>query len=308
MSQFTVRPRSHASVQDWIAAEKGYFESEGLTDINFIQHQTDLAPVSANDLPEQKTGAYNAAVKGPDKSENPDERSNVNTFCHWAVNMAVGGSHGRMWGHAYSWTVSGIYVPADSPIEKPEDLADVPIAVGKLSGSHFSTVLALEKYLSPEQINLQFVGLPNLRLGLLLEGKVQAANGLGAPCYVLEQNGFRKIIDNSFIQGFLISGDVSVETTEAYFRALRRAQQDIDLDPEPYKSYVMNYSVPKDLRQHVKSVPALGIPTRIVFEEYTREMYEETRAWMDGHAFFTDEEKAGSTTRFDDAMLLAAAE
>ena len=307
MAQLKVRPRSHASLQDWVAAEKGYFEDEGLADVGFVRHQTDLSAVTegGDQLPVQTSGAYEAAQADPSKNENPDEATNVNTFCHWAVNMAVAGNHGRMWAHAYSWTVSGIYVPADSPVEKPEDLADVPIAVGRNSGSHFSTVLALEKYLAPEQINLQFVGLPNLRLGLLLEGKVQAGNGLGAPCFLLEQNGFRKIIDNSFIQGFLISGDVPVEQTTAYFRALKRAQQDIDLDPEPYKPLMLEHSIAPEFHNYVKNLAGMGIPTRIVFEDYTKEMYDDTRHWMDAHDFFAEEDQANATTRFEDAMMAA---
>lgn len=303
MTELRVRPRSHASVQDWIAAEKGYFEQEGLSEIGFVTYRPDLSVIGQEALPVQTAGAYEAAEADPSKAENAEDSSNINTFCHWAVNMAVGGSHGRMWGHAYSWTVSGIYVPADSRIERPEDLAGVPIAVGRRSGSHFSTVLALEKYLPREAINLQFVGTPNIRLGLLLEGKVPAGNGLGAPCYVLEQNGFRKIIDNSFIQGFLVSGDVPAEQLHAYFRALKRAQRDVDLDPEPYKRLVMEHSVPAEFHRWVKSVPALGIPTRIVFEEYTREMYEQTRKWMDEHDFFDAARKEAATTPYEEAML-----
>lgn len=246
MTTLKVQPRTHAALQDWVAAERGYFADEGLTDVGFVSSESDLAAVKSADLPVQDMGAYELAESDPSDREDAERNSNVNTFCHWAVNMAVAGNHGKMWAHAYSWTVSGIYVPADSPVEKPEDLASVPIAVGKHSGSHFSTVLALEKYLAPEDINVQFVGRPNLRLGLMLEGKVPAGNGLGAPCFVLEQNGFRKIIDNSFIQGFLISGDVPVEQTEAYFRALKRAQQDIDLDPEPFKTMVLEHSVPEE--------------------------------------------------------------
>lgn len=303
MAQLRVRPRGHASLQDWVAAEKGYFEDEGLSDIGFVTHRPDLSVIQQEALPVQTGGAYEAAEADPSKRDDPEEATNVNTFCHWAVNMAVGGSHGRMWAHAYSWTVSGIYVPADSKIERPEDLAGVPIAVGRHSGSHFSTVLSLEKYLPADAINVQFVGTPNIRLGLLLEGKVQAGNGLGAPCYVLEQNGFRKIIDNSFIQGFLLSGDVPVDQVQAYFRALKRAQQDIDLDPEPYKPMVVEHSIPKEFHSWIKSVPALGIPTRIVFEEYTREMFEETRRWMDSRDFFDDERKEAATTPYEEAML-----
>lgn len=316
MAAFKVQPRSHATLQDWVAAEKGYFEAEGLTDIGFItqgfqqeqqyQQATELrlqGLVPDLPLPVQTRGAYESAVADPSQREDPNACSNVNTFCHWAVNMSVGGSHGRMWAHAYSWTVSGIYVAPDSPIDKPEDLAGVPIAVGLHSGSHFSTVQALEHYVPLDKLELQFVGGPNERLGLLLEGRVAAANGLGMPCYILEQNGYKKIIDNSFIQGFLISGDVDPEDTAAYFRALRRAQRDIDLDAEPYKPYLMEHSIPKEFRRYVKNLAGLGVPTRVVFEEYTQEMYEETRKWMNRHDFFPDEERSRQPISYAAAMM-----
>ena len=300
MNEFRIRPRSHASLQDWVAADKGYFEDEGLSNLNFVKQSFDGSSIGGPDLPEQKTGAYDVAATDPSKSE---ERTNLNTFCHWAVNQAVGGGHGRMWAHAYSWTVSGIYVPPGSPIETPEQLAGVPVAVGKRSGSHFSTVQSMEKYLDAGDINVQFVGLPNIRLALALDGKLAAVNGLGAPCHVLEQNGFRKIIDNGFMQGFLMSGDVETEQAGAYFRALKRAQGDVDLNPEDFKKMVLEHSVPEEFRGAVKNVAALGIPTRIVFQDYTEQMYEETRAWMDGHDFFDDVETSDAVTPYRDAMM-----
>ena len=122
MNEFRVRPRSHASLQDWVAADKGYFEDEGLSNLNFVKQSFDGSSLGGPDLPEQKTGAYDVAATDPSKSE---KRTNLNTFGHWAVNQAGGGGHGRMWAHAYSWTVSGIYVPPGSPIETPEQLAGV---------------------------------------------------------------------------------------------------------------------------------------------------------------------------------------
>jgi hypothetical protein len=122
---------------------------------------------------------------------------------------------------------------------------------------------------------------------------------------VLEQNGFRKIIDNGFMQGFLVSGDVDSETMHKYFRALRRAQSDIDLDPEPYKRMVLEHSVPTEFHHYVKNVAALGIPTRIVFEEYTREMYETTQAWVHAHNFFDDADVMGTGTPYAQAMMAA---
>lgn len=64
--------------------------------------------------------------------------------CHWAVNQAAGDAAGRMWGNCYAVLPSGVYVAPDSTITRPEDLAGVEIAVGYHSGSHFSTLQALE--------------------------------------------------------------------------------------------------------------------------------------------------------------------
>ena len=114
-----------------------------------------------------------------------------------------------MWGHAYSVTPSGIWVAPESDIKEPEDLAGVAVAVGYHSGSHFSAIQALEPFLAKDQINLQFVGGPQDRCQLSLDRRVQAANVFGTPSYVLEQQGFRKVVDTSFMIGFLINGDAT---------------------------------------------------------------------------------------------------
>ena len=47
-------------------------------------------------------------------------------------------------------------MPAGSAVNEPADLAGVPISVGWQSGSHYSTIQALEPYLPADQINLSF--------------------------------------------------------------------------------------------------------------------------------------------------------
>src|SRR5438477_83656 len=71
----------------------------------------------------------------------------------------------------------------------------------------------------------------------LVDGHVQAANLFGVQHDIVEQLGFRKVLDTSFMIGFLVGGDASVEQCHQYFNALRRAQCDIDLEPEQYKHY-----------------------------------------------------------------------
>src|SRR5262249_56692210 len=93
----------------------------------------------------------------------------------------------------------GVFVPPDSPVNRPADLAGVPISVGYQSGSHYATIQGLEQYLKPDQINLSFNdGLLFSRMELLIDRKVPAASLFSGPYYFVEQLGFRKIIDTTF--------------------------------------------------------------------------------------------------------------
>ncbi|MCI0785731.1 MAG: hypothetical protein J4O09_05400, partial [Chloroflexi bacterium] len=198
--------------------------------------------------------------------------------CHWAVNMASQAGRGRMWGHAYSITPSGIWVSPESPIQKPEDLASVEVAVGYHSGSHFSALQALEKILPKDQIKLQFVGGPLDRMQLSMDRRVDAANVFGTPAYVLEQQGFRKIVDTSFMIGFLINGDATDEQLWAYFNALQRAQREIDVAKELYQHYFL-----KELPERYHSMfdhRRAGTGERLIFEPYTKENFQRTHRWM----------------------------
>jgi hypothetical protein len=109
----------------------------------------------------------------------------------------------------------------------------VPISVGYQSGSHYSTIQALEQYLPPGQIELSFEeGMLFRRLELLLAGKSPAVALFNGPYYFAEQLGFRKIIDNTFMIGAMINGNPKPDDIRKYFRALQRAQRDIDLRPD----------------------------------------------------------------------------
>ena len=91
--------------------------------------------------------------------------------CHWTVNVAASKGHTKLYADAYSVAPAGIFVPFDSAITAPVDLAGVPISVGYQSGSHYSTIQALEQYLPRDQIKLSFEeGMLFQRLELFLAG------------------------------------------------------------------------------------------------------------------------------------------
>jgi NitT/TauT family transport system substrate-binding protein len=102
------------------------------------------------------------------------------------------------------------------------------------------------------------------------------------------------------MMGFLLSADADMEDTNKYFRALGRAQQELDIEPEPYKHYYER-ELPADVASQV-DVRRFGPGERIVFEPYTRELYERTQRWMQTWNLFTPEQAAQS--RFEDAVLV----
>jgi NitT/TauT family transport system substrate-binding protein len=278
MGPFKIQP--HSRLQEWVAEEKDYFRDEGL-DYVFHMPGSSLDEMgvgrtyhiqSTEEAPsEVKSGAFETMEQG--------RTCDISAACHWAVNMASSGQHGRMWGHAYSVTPSGVYVAAESSIRRPSDLAGTEVGVGYHSGSHFSALQALEAFLTPEQMNLKFIGSPNDRVAQLLDRRVEAANVFGMQSYIVEQQGFRKIVDTSFMIGFLISGqDVEMSDVEKYFRALQRAQRDIDVEHQQFTHYYLREMA--DEFKPLVDVRAFGPGERVVFEPYTREVYEQTHRWM----------------------------
>jgi hypothetical protein len=272
MGKFIIEP--HFRLHEWVAEEKGYFRDEGL-DYEFLElvQSTDGQHHNTSD----KVGAYRVIEQG--------RKSDVSCACHWTVNVAASAGHVKLYADAYSVSPSGIFVPEDSPVRTPGDLAGVPISVGYRSGSHYSTIQALEQCLPLAKINFSFSdGLLFQRMELLVDCKVPAAALFSGPYYFAEQLGFRKVIDSTFMIATMITGDPDPEDVRKYFRALKRAQRDIDLRPERYTHYYKR-EFPRRFHDRMDT-RRWGPGERIVFEPYTREVFEDARIWIADHGIF----------------------
>ena len=121
-----------------------------------------------------KVGAYQTIEAG--------RTCNISGACHWTVNVAAASGHGKLYADAYSVSPAAVFVPPESPIKEPKDLANVPISVGYQSGSHYSTIQALEGYLPLDQIKLSFgEGLLFSRMEQLFDRKVPAVSRVQRP-------------------------------------------------------------------------------------------------------------------------------
>lgn len=278
------RIQSHGRLQEWVAEEKGHFKDAGL-DYEFL-----VKPIVtwAADV-ETVESAPDDIQRGAFESIADGRGCDLSAACHWTVNMAASAGHGKMWGRAYSVSPSGIFVAPGSPIQKPEHLANVPVTVGYHSGSHYSTLQSLESFLSRDSIKLHFGGLLLDRLALLVDRQVPAASLFGAPFYVAEQLGFRKIVDSTFMIGHLLADHADLTQVDRYFEALRRAQHDIDLEPEAYKHYFLR-ELPERYHQQI-DIRRFGPGERIVFEPYPQAAFERTRRWIESWDLFPPEQK-----------------
>ena len=291
MGKFVIGP--HMRLQEWIAQEKGYFDAEGL-DYELKDQLSGMQKDHLHDLGD-KVGAYQTFEEG--------RTADVSCACHWTVNVAAASGHGKLFADAYSVSPCGIFVPADSLITSPEDLANVPVSVGFQSGSHYSTIQALEQFLKPEKIKLSFAdGLIFRRLELLIDGEVPAASLFSGPYYFLEQLGYRKILDTSFMMASMIDENANMADVKKYFAALRRAQADIDLRPELYTHYYKKEFPARFLDQ--MDTRLFGPGERLVFEPYSRETFESSQEWIAERDIFKSGDLGDRT--YDNAVVSVA--
>jgi hypothetical protein len=292
MPKFVIAP--HFRLHEWVAEQKGYFAAEGL--VYEFREQTTSKDGKVHDLGD-KVGAYQTFEQG--------RTCDVSAACHWTVNIAASSGHGKLYADAYSVSPCGIFVPPESPIRHPLDLAGVPIAVGYQSGSHYATIQGLEQYMPRDDIKLSFAdGLLFRRMEKLYDREVPAASLFSGPYYFMEQLGFRKIIDTTFMMATMITGNPDREDLRKYFHALRKAQRDIDLRPELYTHY---YKREMPARFHeLMDTRRWGPGERIVFEPYTKEVFEESFDWIAARNLFP--EGRMGTGSYEQSVITLAAE
>jgi NitT/TauT family transport system substrate-binding protein len=283
----------HGRLQEWVADENGYFTAEGLEYSFVAEGDYGIHSRPRDEDGQITTGAFETFGTGRDGAD-------VSCACHWATGAAASARAGRLVTSAYSVAPGAIVVPPESPVRRPEDLAGEAVGVGYHSGSHFAALQALEAVLPADQIRLTFQGPPNERLDALLERQVPAATVWGVPLYIAEAFGFRKVLDATFMIGFLVTGTgVSTADIGKYLAGLRRAQMEIDLHPEAYKHYHLR-AVPEKYRDQV-DVRAFGTGERIVFLPYTREVFAATRDWIQARKLFPDSFAAPAS--YDESAL-----
>ena len=255
---------------------KGFFAAEGL-DYSFVitgdYGVEAVASIRRDDGGEIKTGAFETFGAGRDGAD-------VSCACHWATSTAARERSGQLVTAAYSVAPCAIVVPPESPIRTVRKTL-----AGAADRGGLPLRQPLRRCAGPRgACSHPATWKPHLPGSAQQSASTRCSSGRsppaavwGVPLYIAEAFGFRKVIDATFMIGFLVSGTGAAKAdVDKYLAALRRAQMDIDMHPEQHKHYHLR-SVPEKYRDLV-DVRSFGTGERIVFLPYTREAFTEDAA------------------------------
>jgi hypothetical protein len=257
-------------LHEWIALEKGYFQDEGLepkvlTDVmhSVSGHRGDEYGQRPQDLP---------FVQGEEVA---------NSACEWGTACNAGAGMGRVVPDLYSIGRYAIFARPGAEIERLYELRDVPVGIGMMAGSHFTTLKALGEVLPKEHIKVVHTGGPGQRLLALLDGEVEAANLLDPEIPIAEAKGLRKLAQGEFLITFWVSPTIGQETLSKFFSALKRSEGALEQDPSQYL-HLWERNIPPALEGDY-DYARFGRGEKLIFESYSQEMFEDAmqfaQAW-----------------------------
>jgi NitT/TauT family transport system substrate-binding protein len=254
-------------LNDFAAQHEGFFVAEGL-DVDF-DWKTFAGTQSS-----WKNLEY--FQRPQDRPYTNDKQEVIQGACVWGSICNASAGMGRFVPDAYGVSPWAIFVRPDSRIRRPEDLKDVPVAVGLRAGSHFNVPYRLEKYLPLANIKTVNTGGFGARLRALLDGEVEAASLLPPQIAMAEQLGLRKIIEDTFHTLWWVPESAPPEIVRAYLRVLDRAEKAMDADPGKYL-FLWKLAVPAEFETyHAWDFAKFGRGERFVYQAIARAEFDET--------------------------------
>ena len=147
-----------------VAIEEGLFEAAGL-DVNFSATHAD-----------REKDAVGKPIMSRLK-ENLFDCGSADSYnvCEWAsIDRLERGSRGGNIAALRAAVAAQAILSFDETLQVPRDLADVPVVVQELTGSHYCTLQMLESAVGADHVNIEHGGLPQMRWAGAQERQLRA--------------------------------------------------------------------------------------------------------------------------------------
>jgi NitT/TauT family transport system substrate-binding protein len=224
------------SLPYYVARELGFFAEEGL-ELEFIkrgavkeERQQAIKLIEDHELV--------SSFGGPSPFE--QRETVLYRACEWGQvrrtqDSSVGG---QVVAKRAARAGQAIIVRPDSPVNIPQDLANVPIGVNFHHGSHYVALQLLEGFLPRAEIKVVHIEGAN-RFLALRDGLVDAIAVMEPWITVAEKLGYKTIAEAHYVGLEIGSPDLDAETFEAINRAVSKAVKVLKEDPYPYVKYLI---------------------------------------------------------------------
>jgi NitT/TauT family transport system substrate-binding protein len=251
-------------LNDFVAMQEGYFRDEGL-DVEFDMKTFRGTQSSWKDL---------QYFDRPQDRPFAEGRTVIQGACAWGSICNASAGMGKFVPDCYGISPWTIFVRPESKIERPEDLKDIPIAVGMRAGSHFNVPYRLEKYLPLEHIKAVNVGGFGARLSALLDGEVEAASLLPPQIDMAKQLGLRTVIEDTFHTIWWVPDEMPGDVLAKYLRALDRAEDALNADLGKFLP-LWKLSIPAEFQDRPWDFSRFSRGERFIHEPVPRREFDE---------------------------------
>jgi len=212
--------------------------------------------------------------------------------CEWAsIDRLERGKRGGNIAALRSAVAAQAILTFEEALQVPRDLADVPVVVQELTGSHYTTVQMLESAVGgPAHIKLDFGGLPLRRWEALRDRKCRAATVMEPFISLGLKNGAHIIAAEFYRGGEVIAPDLTPEQRAAYYAAENKAVDLINADFYKYAHHV-TASAKGALEPHELSRAFVRYKH---VDYYDPELFGRTYDWMKAHGLTEGQSEHGT--------------
>ena len=159
--------------------------------------------------------------------------------CEWAsIDRLERGKRGGNIAALRAAVAAQAILAFDDTLQVPRDLADVPVLVQELTGSHYTTIQMLESAVGKEHVKIQKGGLPQTRYAALKSGAARAIAVMEPFISLGLKEGAHVIAASFYRGGEVISPDLTPEQRKAFYDAENEAVDLINADFYKYAHHV----------------------------------------------------------------------